>query len=481
MVKQPQNIVFILADDLGYGDLSCYGAEKVSTPNIDSLAREGMRFSDAHSPAPICTPSRYNLLTGRYCWRTWAGCGCVWANDPLLIDDGQMTIASLLKSAGYSTGMVGKWHLGFGRPDNGNFDELMGLDFNETLKPGPNEVGFDYFYGMPAVGQQPNVMIENGKVQHIDPDDPIEFHYDNRPEFHTSYDKRPRTDNIRLTMDSGQSAEYDFDEGAMILTEKAVSFIEKNADRPFFLYYASRNIHTPIRPHPQFQGTSDCGAYGDFIHELDWSVGEILTTLDCLGLRDDTLVIFSSDNGAISEGHRPAAVVDHHGHMACGPLRGQKSEIWEGGHRVPFIARWPGRIQAGSESDQLIALTDMLATFAALTGQELPEDAGPDSFDVLPELLGRNPERKPLRETLVNDSWRGLYAIRRGPWKLITGVGGGGIGWSDADRAASRERGQLYNLERDLQERNDLYDQHPDIVRELTERMAQIKRVGRSR
>jgi arylsulfatase A len=474
------NIVFILADDLGYGDLGCYGATKVKTPNIDKISEQGIKFTDAHSPSAVCSPSRYNLLTGRYCWRTWAKTGCIWANDPLVIEQDQTTIASLLKEEGYKTGIVGKWHLGFGNPNDEEFDDLLGIDYNNEIKPGPTEVGFDYFYGYHGVPQEPNVFIENGKVVGLDPDDPIILHYDPRPEFDADYLNRPRTDNVKLTLASGKSAVYDFEDAAINLTKKAVSFIEENQDNPFFLYFAERNIHVPIKPNKRFVGTSDCGLYGDFIHELDWSVGEILDTLDRLGLSDNTLVIFSSDNGAVSEGHQPAAYVNYDGHMACGPLRGQKTEIWEGGHRVPFLAKWPGMIKPGTISNEMIAFTDMLATFAAIHGRELLNEEGPDSFSILPVLLGEETD-EPVRENLVNDSHKGLYSIRQGPWKLIFGKGGGGLGWSEEDKKQSQSYMQLYNLEEDLQEKNNLVDKHPDIVQKLVNRFDEIKNSGHSR
>ena len=465
------NIVVILADDLGYSDVVCYGASKVHTPNVDRLAREGMRFSDAHSPCSVCTPSRYNTLTGRYCWRTWAKTGCVWANDPLLIDDGRMTIASLLKQAGYVTGCVGKWHQGFGRPGTPGWDDLLGPDFNGELRPGPCEVGFDYFFGMPAIFQHPNVFIENHRVVDIKPGDPIRLKPDLRRQFQTDYLHRPRTENINLQMASGKSAEYDFTQGAIRLTAKAVSFIEDHRQQRFFLHFPMRNIHEPLAPNPRFAGTSQAGTYGDFIQELDWCVGEVLGTLDRLKLTDSTLVIFSSDNGgtALCLGGKN------------GPLRGYKTEVLEGGHRIPFIVRWPGHVKPGSESAQLAANTDLLATFAAVAGQTLPRDAAEDSFSILPVLLGQ-PDAPGLRQTLVNDSYLGLYSIREGAWKLILGQGGGGIKkLPTRPITADDPPGQLYNLSADLGETNNIYRQHPDIVARLTGLFEQIRTRGRSR
>ncbi len=482
MPTQP-NIVVILADDLGYGDLGCYGATKVQTPNIDRLARQGMRFTHAHSPASVCTPSRYNLMTGRYCWRTWAGHGTIWANDPLLIEETRMTVASLLRSAGYYTGCVGKWHLGFGNPNAPGWDDMLGLDFNGELTPGPLDVGFDYFYGMPAVGQHPNIFIEGRRVADLDSHDPIRFINDPRPEFRVKYFERPRTLPTNLQMASGKSAEYAFDEGALLLTEKAVSFIEQHREKPFFLYLAPRNIHTPLRPAARFKGTSEIGVYGDFIHELDWSVGEVLKTLDRLELTDNTLVIFSSDNGGVQAANRRIDHAEIQGHRINSALRGQKTEVYEGGHRVPFVVRWPNRVNSNVVSDALVANTDLLATFAELLDRKLPADAGEDSFSMLGTLLGRR-TGKPSRQSLVTDSVMGTFAIQEGPWKLIQGQGSGGR----SDRAdgtqhnvATKPAGQLYNLTDDLGETTNLYEKEPAIVTRLTRELERIKREGRSR
>ena len=485
--KKP-NILFILADDLGYGDLSSQGANLVGTPNIDSIAREGVRFTDAHSPSSVCTPSRYNLLTGRHCWRTWAQTGCIWIHDPMLIEDNQMTIASLLRDNGYTTGLVGKWHLGFGRQGMEGWDPRSGINLNGEVAPGPCEAGFDYFYGVPAVGQDPNVFIENHKVVGLEEEDPITIALDPDPAWLTEYYRRPRTRNPKLTMEGGENTRFDFNELGVKLTERAVSYVKDNAhgEKPFFLYFAHRNVHTPLTPHPRFADTSDIGVYGDFINELDWSVGEVLNALREEGILDDTLVIFSSDNGA-TEMHRPVTHVNYNGHRANGMLRGQKSEVFEGGHRVPLMARWPGHIPADTTSNQLIALTDMLATFAALVGAKLPDDAGEDSFNMLPAFLGKA-GMSPLRPHCVHDSMQcNMYALRSNEWKLIMGQGGGGIGsgwgrhegiehFSMADPAF-----QLYNLAEDLAEEHNLIETYPDIARDLTKQMEMFRREGCSR
>ena len=481
-VSKP-NIIFILADDLGYGDLGCYGATKVKTPNIDRLAREGMRFTDAHSPASVCTPSRYNLMTGRYCWRTWASHGTLWANDPLLIDDGRLTVAALLKRAGYFTGCIGKWHLGFGRPGTPGWDDALGPDFNAELRPGPLETGFDYFYGMPAVGQHPNIFIEGRRVVGLDPRDPIRFINDPRPEYRVGYLQRPRTAPTNLQMTSGQSAEYIFPDAALRLTGKAVAFIEQHCDAPFFLYLAHRNIHAPLRPNARFAGTSEIGVYGDFIHELDWSVGEVLGALDRLKLAENTLVFFSSDNGGVQD-YKRIAHAEIAGHRINGPLRGQKGEVFEGGHREPFIARWPGHVQAASESRQLIALTDVLATCAELQGLPLPHDGAEDSFSFAPVLLGKAAGAA-ARQSLVNDSVMGVFSIREGSWKLIFGQGGGGAYPQEHAPAPAPQPaeppGQLYNLDDDLGETKNLYHEQPERVARLTALLEKLQKDGRSR
>lgn len=473
------NIIIILADDLGYGDLGCYGATKVKTPNIDRIADEGMRFLDAHSPHSVCTPTRYGLLTGRYSWRTWAKSRCVWSNDPLLIDTQRLTLPKLLKHVGYETACIGKWHLGFGSPQTPGWNNRYGPDYNAKLAPGPLEVGFDYFFGIPHVGQFPHVFIENHRVVGLQADDPLEIVID--PRFH---DRDSYLERMNATpahqFKGGRSARYRHEDLAVTLTEKAVAWIEEQQHEPFFLYFAQRNVHAPLKPNPRFQGSSEIGVYGEFINELDWSVGQILQTLDRRDLAENTLLILSSDNGAVQMGHKPADIVDYQGHKANGPWRGQKTEVYEGGHRVPLIVRWPDRVHAGSTSNQLVALTDLLATTADLLGQKLPDDAGEDSFSFLHALRQGKPTGG-VREVIVHDSNQGAMAIRQGPWKLITIQGGGGIGWNADSNIPAEPPGQLYNLALDPAERNNLYEEHPEIVARLTSLLQSIRQSGRSR
>ncbi len=456
------NVVVILADDLGYGDPGRYNDEsKIPTPNLDRLADEGMRFTDAHSPSAVCTPTRYGLLTGRYAWRTRLKRGVLVGYSPNLIDTTRMTVASLFKQHGYATGAVGKWHLGLGNADS--------TDYNQPLRPGPNALGFDYFFGIPAsLDFTPYVYVENEGVV------------------------APPTDTIaasRMRRHGGDG----FWRGGLIapgfrhidvlpdITEKAVAFIERQAagapEQPFFLYVPLSAPHTPWLPTEEFDGRSGAGPYGDFTTQVDYTTGQILDALERAGARDNTLVIFTSDNGA----HWLPDDFETYGHLANRPWRGQKADIWEGGHRVPFIVRWPGRIAAGSASDHLVSLTDLMATFAALLRAELPGDAGEDSFDFLPVLKGETPTA-PLREVIVNHSLDGMFAIRQDGWKLILGRGSGGFTPPRRYEPKPGEpAGQLYNLADDPAEQNNLYDQEPAVVARLTALLEQYQAEGRSR
>ena len=466
------NVVVILADDLGYGDLGSYGATRVRTPNIDRLAREGLRFTDGHSPHSVCTPTRYGLLTGRYAWRTWNGSATLWSDDPLLIDTTRLTLPKLLRSAGYQTAIIGKWHLGFGAPGTPGWDDVKGPDYNRALRPGPLEVGFDYFFGIPHVGQYPHVLIENHHVVGLDPADPLQIVLDERWKGRASYLERLGTPAHQFL--GGKAATYQHEELAITLTEKAVEWIEKRDRTPFFLYFAPRNPHSPLRPNARFEGTSEIGVYGDFIHELDWSVGEVLNALERRGLSHNTLVLFSSDNGGL----RPRDVLER-GHDPNGALAGQKTEVYEGGNRVPLLVRWPARVKPGSESSALVALTDLMATTSEVLGVTLPYDAGEDSFSFLHALLGTPPTR-PVRESLVQDGNRGLFGIREGPWKLILGPGGGGNQRGPEVRSDTLPA-QLYHLAEDPRETRNLYGTRRDVEVRLRALLREIQFSGRSR
>lgn len=475
------NVLFILADDLGYGDLSCNGATKVKTPNIDRLAFEGRKFADAHPPCSVCTPSRYNLLTGRYAWRTWVGGSCLWSNDPLLIEPDRYTLADLFKEYGYRTACLGKWHLGFGQPGMEGWDDVLGPDYNRELKPGPLELGFDYFWGFPHVGQFPHFIIENHRAIGLDPNDPVRITPDKRPGFELDYLHRPRSGlAAALGQAGGDAARYEHEELCERLTERAVRWLDEfEAAEPFFLYLAHRNIHGPLIPAPRFKGTSEIGKYGDFINEFDSSIGRVLHALERNGFKDNTLVIFTSDNGGVLQ-YRPIDRAEVQGHPINGPLRGQKTSVYEGGVRVPLLARWPGRIPAGSEDrDTLIAHTDALATFAEFFGKTLPDNAGEDSFSYLGALLDRE-QTTPKRESVVMDSFREMKAIRRGPWKLILGQTGGGANAPEAIDPG-KPAGQLYHLGEDLGESKNRYRDEPELVKSLTAELERIRESGCSR
>ncbi|NBC67255.1 MAG: sulfatase-like hydrolase/transferase [Bacteroidetes bacterium] len=499
----PPNIVFILADDLGYGDLSSYGATKISTPNIDRLAKEGKKFTDAYSPHSVCTPTRYALLTGRYGWRTWNEHATLWADDPLLIDTTRVTLPKLLQSEGYKTAVIGKWHLGFGDPNSPNWIDNKGPDWNKKIKPGPIEVGFDYSFVTPFVGQLPHVYVENHRIVGLNPDEePMRIILDEQWKDRVSYLDRYGVPAHQFE-GGGEAAKYEHEDLAITLTDRAVDYIEEQEQEPFFLYFAHRNIHGPLIPNPKFKDTSEIGVYGDFINELDWSVGEILNALDRKGLTKNTIVIFSSDNGGV-EDYRPSKFAEINGHKPNGPFFGQKTEVYEGGVRVPLLIRWPGIVEEGSTSKRMIALNDMLATMADFFEVNLPWNAGEDSFSFLSELLGTQIEQQ-VREEVIVDGAGGLLGIRKGPWKLILGKGGGtsvGSGgdkpqaqtyWDISNRATELivkgfssansdvPPGQLYNLQRDPQEQNNLYKKYPKKVVELRWRLRDIQMSGRSR
>ena len=493
--KARPNIVLILADDIGYGDLSCYGAKLVQTPVLDRLAREGRRFTDAHSPASTCSPSRRALLTGAYSWRQQAGSSIMAGDAALSIQPGSATLPALLKQAGYTTGIVGKWHLGLGKES--------GPDWNDGIKPGPLEIGFDYAFFFPATGDRvPCVFIENHNVVGLNPNDPIAVSYVKKIGNEPTGREHPELLKLKSThghdntivngvgrigwMSGGTTARWKDEEIADTFRQKACTFIEQNKDKPFFLYFATHNIHVPRVPNPRHQGKSQCGTRGDSIVELDVAVGEVLATLERLKLADNTLVIFSSDNGGVmDDGYEDVGSFEH---PCNGVLRGYKGSLWEGGHRVPLIARWPGHIQPGSECGELFTLLDMTASCAALTGQTLPADAAPDSCNVLPALLGL-PHDKPGRETFIAHvgGTASPKAIRQGDWKLIQ-AGGARSSYADANKTAHAGKGGkgppspfLVNLADDMSETKNLAAEHPDKVKELQSLFEQQRDAGRSR
>ena len=472
------NVVLIFADDLGYGDLGCYGATKVKTPHIDQLAAEGRRFTDAHSASAVCTPSRYALLTGEYAFRKdiW---GPAPTRSPLLIDPTRTTLARVLKRRGYATACFGKWHLGFG--------SKPGPDWNADLKPGPLELGFDHYFGIPVVNSGvPHVWVENHRVVGLDPNDPIVYGGEEPTQFF------PEKSMTGLSGGKAAHALYKDEELGATLTEKAAAWMRGHADEPFFLFFSTPHIHHPFTPGPKFKGSSEAGRYGDFIQELDWMVGEVLRTLDELKVRDHTLVLLTSDNGGmLNQGGQDAW---KRGHRINGGLLGFKFDAWEGGHRVPFIARWPGRIEAGSTSDQLICHVDLLATFAALTGATLTNADAPDSFNMLPALVG-NPTQ-PIRDHAVLAPHRKqALALREGHWLYIGAQGGGGFtgtrpgehalggpaalqfaGEVNSDLSEGRIKpdapaAQLYDLETDPAQARNVILAHPDVAARMKARL----------
>lgn len=461
--KRP-NIIFIMADDLGYGDLGCYGATQIPTPHIDKLASEGKRFIDAHAPAAVCTPTRYGVLTGRYSWRSKMKRGVLNGYDPLLLEKGRLTVASMLKENGYGTACVGKWHLGLGNQKP--------TDFSQPLSPGPNDVGFDYFFGIPAsLDMPPYCFVENDKTVG-------ELSVEKNP-YNTLQRKGP--------MVPGWKDE----EVGPTFTKKAINFIEdhvqKNKNKPFFLYMPYHAPHTPCTPPDFIKGKSTAGVRGDMVTELDWMINQIMETLKKNNLADNTLLFLTSDNGALTVG--PESWVgqplerydlDHNGHKPNGALRGQKSDTYDGGHREPFIAWWPGKIEAGSTSDELICLTDLIATCAAVINLKLPANAGEDSYNILKALLGEN--KKPIREAIVHHSGRGIFAIRKNNWKLVLGRGSGGFSAPGFIEPKEGEPlGQLYNLEKDLAEKNNVWSENAEKVKELENLLEKYKQQGYSR
>jgi arylsulfatase A-like enzyme len=468
----PPNIVIILADDVGYGDLGCYGATKVKTPNLDKLAGAGMRFTDSHSPAAVCTPTRYSIMTGQYAWRHAPGARILSGVAPLSIKPGTVTLPSLLKANGYATGAVGKWHLGLGEKET---------DYNGEIKPGAREVGFDYSFLIPATGDRtPCVYVENGRVVGYDPKDPIRVSYTAKIGDEPTGKENPallttmrpsRGHDMTIVngisrigwMTGGKAARWKDEDMADDITKRAVTFIADNKAKPFFLYFATHDAHVPRVPHPRFKGTSGHGLRGDCIQQLDWCVGEIAAELDRHKLTDNTLIIFTSDNGGVmDDGYIDGTATDTSGHRCNGSLRGFKGGLYEGGHRVPFIARWPGHVPAGKVCGELICHVDLLATAAALIGKPLPKEAGPDSFDILPALLAEKPA-KACRDSLIHQAGGGALALRKGDWKLITG-------------GPKKKAGpELYDLAADPGEQTNLAANKPKIVKELSTLLEQAR------
>ena len=434
------NIVFIMADDLGYGDVGCFNAEsKIETPNIDRLAVQGMRFIDAHAPGSVCVPTRYGLMTGRYPFRRNL------KSNPK-IDPGQATIASLLRRNGYSTAMVGKWHLGF--------EPLPQGDWSQPLRGGPIDRGFDTYFGIPSSLDIPPYYYIRGREPVAAPTEQI------GPSNSEGWTRVQG----KFWRAGGIAPGFRHDQVLSKLDEEAVSVIDfhgkRNSHKPLFLYVALTAPHTPWVPTDEFRGTSTVELYGEFVTQVDATVGHILEAVDRNQLTQDTLVIVTSDNGPVWN----AQDIARFDHRSSGPLRGMKGDSWEGGHRMPFVARWPDHIPAASVCNETICFTDMLATFAAIVGDDPPDDAN-DSYNILPLLRGRNPA-KPIRHVTIHK--RNATAIRQGRWKLVTHRGSGGLsGRGQPDPNPSGPPGQLYDLESDIGETINLWADRPDLVRRL--------------
>jgi arylsulfatase A-like enzyme len=473
------NVILIYADDLGYGDLSCYGATAVKTPNLDRLASGGLRFTSGYAPAATCTPSRYAMMTGEYAWRK-KGTGILPSDAALIIQPGRTTMQSILQKGGYHAGIVGKWHLGLG---DGN------VDWNGEIKPGPLETGFDYCFLIPATGDRvPCVYVENHRVVGLDSKDPLQVDFGKKVGNEPTGKENPELlklhpshghDNTIVNgisrigyMSGGKSAHWVDEDMADVITGKATEFIEKNKAKPFFLFFALHDIHVPRTPHSRFAGKSGMGPRGDVILQMDWCVGEIQKALQRLKIADNTMVIFSSDNGpVIDDGYKDEAVEKLGDHKPAGPLRGGKYSIFEGGTRVPFIVSWPARIKPGV-SDAIVCHVDFPASFASLTGQKLEAADAPDSFNILPALLG---ESKTGRDHLVEQG-AGL-AVRQGDWKYIP---------PDPSPKGKPERGarrepQLYNLNKDIGEKKNLAHEDPAKTKELAELLETTRAKDRSR
>lgn len=485
------NIVVILSDDYGYGSAGCYGADPalVRTPGIDRLAREGRRFTDANTTSSVCSPTRYSVLTGRYCWRTSLKHEVLGTFSPLHIETTRLNMASLLKRHGYATAAVGKWHLGYGTADD---SPKWRTDYTAELSPGPLDIGFDYHFAVPANhGDLTGIFVENRFVYGLR-DGKI-------PAGMKIAGPAPDSDDFQATytaedMENARGAASILDLDAprrknqrvmKVLTDKAAAWLEAQAkDRPFFLYFTPVAVHNPVTPDKDIAGQSKAGPYGDWIHELDRSVGRILDTLDKIGAAQDTLVVFSSDNGGVFKPEREELLQTaafKAGLRVNGDLRGGKHDVWEGGFKVPFLVRWPGKAAAGSVCPQMISLADILATTAALVGEPLPKvsEAAEDSRSFLPAILG-DPE-KPVRDDMIVHSAPGVFAIRKGPWKWIEGVPVDEIKPGARKAQADQFCPQLYNTQDDPAETKDVSAEHPEVVAELRALLNRYRDGGYSR
>ena len=457
------NIVVIFADDLGYGDLTCYNKDsKAPTLHLDALAKDGVRFTDGHSNAAVCTPSRYGILTGRYCWRTHKKAWVLMGFSPALIKPERQTIADLAKGQGYNTACFGKWHLGLNWPKTPKLKGKKGaIDYNAEIKGGPVDCGFDYYYGISAsLDMPPYTWIENRKVT-AEPTEKIKAN------------KGP----LDYWRGGAKAPGFDMVQGLPDISNKAAEYVRKqSAEKPFLMYVPFPSPHKPVLPAPEFRGKSQAGDYGDYVVETDWAVGNIIKALKEKGLYENTLIVFTSDNGSFSVGSDKTNEhygVHKYGHAANGVLRGEKTDIWEGGHRVPFIASWPGAVKGGRTYNGTVSTTDVMATVAEVLGKKLADTAGEDSWSFLHALKGE--EKDCSKQAWIFHSGAGTFAIRKGKWKLITGNGSGGRG-----KTKEKTPGQLYDMENDISEKNNLFEKHPQIVKELAAELETLVENGRS-
>ena len=475
------NIIVLYADDLGFGDVGCYGASDISTPNVDRLAADGLRFHNGYASAATCTPSRYSLLTGSYPWRNPQA--HILAGDaPMIIDPDQPTFPGMLRDAGYATGVVGKWHLGIGE---GN------PDWNRPLAATPLDVGFDRSYIMAATNDRvPCVYLDGREVVDLDPSDPIEVTYDRDGTFEGELTGRDNPDRLRMRyshghdmtivngvsrighMRGGEAALWKDEGMAEVFLDQAVSFLEDHREEPFFLYYALHQPHVPRMPNPRFVGSTDLGPRGDVIVEMDWCVGQLLDALVRLGLDEKTIVIFSSDNGPVlDDGYDDLAQELCGDHCPAGPLRGGKYSMYDGGTRVPFILRWPERVEPG-ETGALVSHTDFYASFARLVGESLPAGAAPDSFDVLPALLGENPLG---REELVSEGIGAKTVLRQGDRVYIPPHEGPRFMGNTGNETGNSIWPQLYDLSEDISQIHNQARENPEEVERMHRRLQQIR------
>jgi arylsulfatase A-like enzyme len=479
--KENPNILLIYTDDVGYGDIGCYGSS-VATPNIDRLAKDGIRFTRAHATSATCTPSRFSLLTGTYAWRK-RGTGIAPGNASLIIPTNKGTLPGLLQRAGYTTGVVGKWHLGLGGE--------KGPDWNADIKPGPQEIGFNYSFIIPATGDRvPCVYVENYRVVNLDPNDPITVSYaepintrdatgKNNPELLKMHPSHGHDQTIvngvsRIGyMSGGKSALWKDEDMADVITGKAVNFIEQHKHHPFFLYFSTHDIHVPRMPHQRFEGKSGMGPRGDVIVQLDWTVGQLIAALEKNDLSRNTIIIFTSDNGpVIDDGYKDQAVEKLGNHKSAGPLRGGKYSAFEAGTRVPFIVSWKGNVEAGKVSDALISQIDLYASLAALTGQSISQGDAPDSKNSLSTLLYKSDKS---RAWVVEQSVNSTLSVIQGDWKYIDPSYGPKKNNETNTELGNADQPQLYNLKEDIGETSNRASEFPEKVSEMKQLLNTIK------